>query len=92
MVLLAVNVMEKLRHLPRKDLANLGLAVLVLIVVILIIKQAAKMNRFVLLMIILVTIAVVGFTWVYQRNEPKFLTPLVDGIASFFPQRPRSHW
>jgi len=88
MVLLAVNVMEKLRHLPRKDLANLGLVVLVLIVAILIIKQAAKMNRFLLFMIILVTTIVVGFTWVYQRNEPKFLTPLVDGIAPFFPHRP----
>jgi MFS superfamily sulfate permease-like transporter len=88
MVLLAVNVMEKLRHLPRKDLANLGLVVLVLIVAILIIKQAAKMNRFLLFMIILVTTIVVGFTWVYQRSEPKFLTPLVDGIAPFFPHRP----
>jgi lipopolysaccharide/colanic/teichoic acid biosynthesis glycosyltransferase len=36
MMLLAVNVMEKLQHLPRKDLANLGLIVLVLIVAILI--------------------------------------------------------
>jgi uncharacterized membrane protein YqjE len=88
MVLFAVNVMEKLRNLPRKDLANLGLAVLILIVAIIIIKQAARLNRFVLFMIILVTIMVVGFTWVYQRNEPKFLTPLVDGIAPFFPHRP----
>ena len=88
MMLLAVNVMEKLQHLPRKDLANLGLIVLVLIVAILIIKQAAKMNRFVLFMIILVTMMVVGLTWVYQRNEPKFLTPLIDGIAPFLPRRP----
>jgi O-antigen ligase len=88
MVLLAVNVMEKLRHLPRKDLANLVLVVLVVIIAILIIKQAAKMNRFVLFMILLVTMLVVGFTWVYQRNEPKILTPLVDGIAPFFPHRP----
>ena len=87
-MLLAVNVMEKLQHLPRKDLANLGLIVLVLIVAILIIKQAAKMNRFVLFMIILVTMMVVGLTWVYQRNEPKFLTPLIDGIAPFLPRRP----
>ena len=92
MVLLAVNVMEKLRHLPRKDLANLGLIVLVLIVAILIIKQAAKMNRAVLLMIIAVTMVVVGFIWVYERNEPKFLSPLIDQIAPFFPQRPTSHW
>lgn len=92
MVFLAVNVMEKLRHLPRKDVANLVLIVLVLIVAILIIKQAAKMNRFALLMIISVTMVVVGFMWVYERNEPKFLSPFIDQIAPFFPHRPTSHW
>jgi len=84
--------MEKLRHLPRKEVANLVLIVLVLTVAIVIFKQAAKMNRGVLLMIISVTVAVVGFMWVYERNEPKFLSPLIDQIAPFFPQRPTSHW
>jgi uncharacterized membrane protein YGL010W len=92
MILFAVNVMEKLRHLPRKEVANLVLIVLVLTVAIVIFKQAAKMNRGVLLMIISVTVAVVGFMWVYERNEPKFLSPLIDQIAPFFPQRPTSHW
>jgi hypothetical protein len=25
------------------------------------------------------------FNWIYHRNEPKFLTPLVNRIAPFFP-------
>jgi hypothetical protein len=25
------------------------------------------------------------FNWIYHRTEPKFLTPLVDRIAPFFP-------
>ena len=82
-----ISAIEKVRNLPAKDLANLGLIVLVVIVAIFIIKQAAKMNRFLLYMIILVTFMVVGFTWIYQRNEPKLLTPLIDGIAPFFPHR-----
>lgn len=92
MLLFAVGVMEKLQALPRKNLVNLGLAILVLIVAVIIIKQAARMNRFILFTIILVTLFVVAFTWVYQRNEPKFLTPFVDAIAPFFPSRPKSHW
>jgi len=28
---------------------------------------------------------VVFFSWVYNRNEPKFLTPIVEKIAPFFP-------
>ena len=32
-----------------------------------------------------VTVTVVGFHWIYNRQEPKFLTPLVDKIAPFLP-------
>ena len=92
MLLFAVSVMEKLHGLPRKSLINLALAILVLIVVVILIKQAARMNKFILLTIVLVTLFVIMFTWVYQRNEPKFLTPFVDAVAPFFPSKPKSHW
>jgi len=92
MLLFAVTVMEKVRALPKKDLINLGLAILVLIVAVIIIKQAARMNKFILFAIILVTMVVISFTWVYQRNEPRFLTPLIDQIAPFFPSAPTTHW
>ena len=92
MLLFAVSVMQKLHALPRKDLSNLGLAILVILVVVIIIKQAARMNRFIMFTIILVTCFVIVFSWVYQRNEPKFLTPVIDQIAPFFPEAPKSHW
>ena len=94
MLFFAVNVLEKIRHLPRKNLINLGLGILVLLVVVLLIKQARKMNKFVLLTIVLITVVVVGFNWIYQRNEPKFLSPVIDVIAPFFPSAPNknSHW
>lgn len=92
MLFFAVSALEKLRHLPRKDVVNLGLAALVLIIAIIIIKQAAKINKFILLAMIIMTIAVVGFTWVYERNEPKFLSPLVNELVPFFPSRPTGHW
>ena len=43
------------------------------------------MNKFVLFAVIVVVVMVVGFTWVYERNEPKFMTPFIDSIAPFFP-------
>jgi uncharacterized membrane protein YqjE len=94
MLLLAVSVMEKIKHLPRKSLVNLGLAMLALLVIFLIIKQARRMNKFVLLAVVLVTGVIFCFNWVYQRNEPKFLTPLVDYVAPFFPSAPtkKDHW
>ncbi len=92
MLFFALSAIQKLHALPRKHLVNIGLGLLVLIVVVIVIKQAAKMNRFILFAMILVTCLVVGFTWVYERNEPKFLTPYINDIAPFFPSRPKTHW
>jgi hypothetical protein len=92
MLFFAISALAKLHNLPRKNLINLGLAILVIIVAIVVIKEAAKMNKFILGALVLVTLMVVCFSWVYQRNEPKFLTPVVDEIAPFFPSKPNSHW
>jgi hypothetical protein len=35
--------------------------------------------------VIFVVGTVVFFSWVYNRNEPKFLTPIIEKIAPFFP-------
>jgi MFS superfamily sulfate permease-like transporter len=94
MLFFAVSALEKIKHLPKKNLINFGLGLLILLVLILVIKQARKMNKYVLLAIVLVTCAVLSFNWVYMRNEPKFLTPMVDAIAPFFPSAPstKDHW
>jgi hypothetical protein len=30
---------------------------------------------------------VVGFQWVYERNEPKFMSSTIDKIAPYFPKK-----
>ena len=47
--------------------------------------HAAQMNKVVLAMVILVSTTTVGFQWIWERNEPRFLTPYVNLIAPFFP-------
>lgn len=85
MLYFAVSAIEKIQHLPKKNLINLGLAALLVLVVIVLIKLAARMNKFVLGIIILVTFLVLMLTWVHERNEPKFLTPFIDTIAPYVP-------
>jgi MFS superfamily sulfate permease-like transporter len=85
MLYFAVSAIEKIRHLPKKNLVNLGLAVLLVLVVIVLFKVAARMNKFVLGIIILVTLMVLMLTWVHERNEPKFLSPIIDAIAPYVP-------
>ena len=88
MLVLAVSVWERFRQIPAKNLANLGLALVILVGAVILIKQAAKLNKIVVFMVVAAIIFVVGVTWVYQRSEPKFLTPVVDRIAPFFPSAP----
>jgi uncharacterized membrane protein YGL010W len=45
------------------------------------------MNKVVLAVIVFVVVVIMGFSWVYERNEPAFLTPLVEKIAPFFPSK-----
>jgi hypothetical protein len=47
------------------------------------------MNKLVLALIVFVVGGVLGFTWIYERNEPAFMTPIIDPIANsgFFPTK-----
>lgn len=85
MLLLAATTLEKLQAVPVKVWLNIGLAILIFIAAIIIIRKAAEMNKVLLSVIIFVIITSVGFNWIYARNEPKFLTPLIEPLAKFFP-------
>ena len=41
----------------------------------------------VLTLIVLFAVSVIGFNWNYERNEPKWMTPIVEKIAPFFPAK-----
>ena len=85
MLLFAVSALEKVSQVPHKVWLNLGIALLVFFIAVYVIKQAAQVNKIWLSIIIFVVLTLVGFHWIYSRNEPKFLTPIVDKLAPFFP-------
>jgi hypothetical protein len=64
---------------------NFAMGVLIFIAAVILIRKAAEMNKVLLSVIIFVVVTTVGFNWVYSRNEPKFLTPVIEPIANFFP-------
>ena len=81
----ATTTLDRLQQIPRDFWLKAGGAVLAVIVVFIIIQKVLKINKFVLGGIIFVGGGIMWFNWVYHRTEPKFLTPLVDRIAPFFP-------
>jgi hypothetical protein len=78
MLLLAVSAWEKMQTLKPEVWLKIGVAVVAFVAAILIFRRVMRMNK-------IIAGVVVFFSWVYNRNEPKFLTPIVEKIAPFFP-------
>jgi len=85
MLLFAASAMEKMKTLPPAVWLKVGIAVAALVIIVLVSRQVMKMNKIIAGVIVFVVVTVVFFSWVYNRNEPKFLTPVVEKIAPFFP-------
>ena len=85
MLLLAVSALEKAQSLKPEVWLKIGIAIAVFVAVVLIYRRLMKVNKVVAGVVIFVVVTVVFFSWVYNRNEPKFLTPIVEKIAPFFP-------
>ena len=85
MRLLAESAMEKMQKLPPDVWLKIGIALAAVIVVVLVFRRVMKMNKVIAGVILFVVATVVFFSWVYNRNEPKFMTPIVEKIAPFFP-------
>ena len=85
MPLIAVAALDKLKTLPPDVWLKIVVAVAAVIVAVLVFRRVMKMNKIIASVIVFVVFTVVFFSWVYNRNEPKFLTPIVEKIAPFFP-------
>ena len=87
MLFFAVTTLEKLKQVPRQFWINAAIVVLGLVAVVIVLRKIKEMNKIVLGIILAIVFVLVGFNWIYERNEPKFLTPFVDLIAPFFPSK-----
>ncbi len=85
MLLLAVTALEKVKTLPPAIWLKIAIAISAFILTIFLFRRVMKMNKIIAAVIVFVVFTVVFFSWVYNRNEPKFMTPIVEKIAPFFP-------
>ncbi len=84
MLPLAVTALEAMKEVPPKTWLKLGAVILVIVVAFIVIPKIFNMNKIILGIIVFVASSIVFFTWVSERNEPKFLTPLIDRLVPFF--------
>lgn len=92
MLLLAVveknaTALDKLKAVPPAFWLKVGLAVLAVILVVIVLRKIAQMNKVVLAVAAVVALSTLGFSWVYNRNEPAWATPVVQWLAGFFPSK-----
>ena len=87
MYLLAATTLEKLQRVPHRFWINLALGLLGAAVAVLVMRHAARMSRLLLVLIVFLFVGVVGVQWVYERNEPPFLSKTIDKVAPFFPKK-----
>ena len=85
--LAATTGLDKIKAAPPAFWWKLGAVVLSIVVVVFILKRIAEMNKMVLAIVVLIIFSVVGVNWIYERNEPAFMTPVIDKIAPFLPSK-----
>ena len=85
MPLLAESALDKMKTLPPMVWLKIAAVMVGIILVVFIFRRVMKVNKIIGSIIIFVVGTIVFFSWVYNRNEPKFLTPIVEKIAPFFP-------
>lgn len=85
MFVFATSALEKAQTIPPATWLKLGIAIAALVAVVFILRTIAKMNKIVLGIAVCVVVTVLFFSWIYNRNEPKWMTPIVEKIAPFFP-------
>ena len=87
MILLALTTMEKLQRVPLAFWMKAIAAIALFILGILLLRRIAGMNKVILGGVIFIALTLWGFTWIYERNEPAWATPVVERLAGFLPSK-----
>lgn len=78
---------DRLEGIPPDVWLKIGVGVAALIVVVVLLRKLARVNKAVLSVVVLVGLSFVGFSWIYNRDEPAWATPVVERLAEFFPSK-----
>ena len=89
MLLFAATALEKVKDVPPMFWVKAFALIAGFIVAVIVLRKVAHMNKLVLGVVVFVVVGILGFTWIYERNEPAFMTPIIDPIANsgFFPTK-----
>lgn len=82
-----LTVADKLRQIPFEFWWKMALGVVAVIALVVVLRKVAKVNKVFLGVGVGLVSTIVGFNWIYERNEPKWASPAVNWLAGFFPTK-----
>lgn len=56
-------------------------------VIVIAVKIYRGSNKILLSIVMAAVVGIVFFNWIYNRNEPAFLTPVIEPLSNFFPTK-----
>ena len=77
----------RLSQIPTEFWLKLLLGVAILAGAVIVLRRLARLNKVVLAIGVLLVLSFVGFSWIYERNEPAWATPAVQWLAHYFPSK-----
>ena len=80
-------VANKLQQIPAEFWWRIGLGIAVVLGAVILLRRLAKVNKVFLGVGVFLAVTIVGFNWIYERNEPKWATPAVEFLAGFLPSK-----
>lgn len=87
MLFLAATAVDKLSKVPPMFWVKVVAAIAGFIIAILILRKLLEVNKVVVIAVSVISLSILWFQWIYERNEPAFMTPIIDPVAQFFPSK-----
>ena len=81
------STVDRMREIPNEFWIKIGIGILILAGVVIVLRKLAKVNKVVLSIVTLLVLSIVGFNWIYERNEPAWASPAVNWLANYFPTK-----
>ncbi len=84
---LAATAVDKLSKVPPLFWVKVVGAILAFVVAILILRKLMELNKVLVIAVSIISFSILWFQWIYERNEPAFMTPIIEPMSQFFPSK-----
>jgi hypothetical protein len=78
---------DKLRQIPTEFWLKLGIGIAVVVAIVIVLRKLVHVHKGLLALGVALAASIIGFNWIYERNEPSWATPVVERLSGFFPSK-----